>query len=233
VRLFQKDSLINGAPLSDGLLIKFDPRFSNSVDQLDAIKPTNQDENMSVNHEGQLLSIESRKTAIEIDTVLLNFTQYRNTNYSLRFEYSIEFGVETFLLDKYFGTTTSIPATGVFYHDFNVNPLEPKSIAKDRFALIFKNVNSSYENISTEKSIVKILPNPSNGAFTIQNSMATDNEVWNVTITNAVGQTIGSFSTSNLKSGASMDLLNLNSGMYYFKGKCQNKEFTLIHLISR
>ncbi len=233
IRLFQKDSLTNGAPLADGLLIKFDPSFSNEVDQLDAIKPTNQDENMGVNHEGQLLSIESRKTPTETDTVKMNFTQYRSSNYSMRFEYSAEFGVETFLLDHYLGTKTAIPATGVFYHEFTVNTSDANSIAKDRFSLIFKNVNSSNETISQTSLAAKIAPNPSNGCFTLQYNKANDNDLWNIEIINSLGQNVGSFSTSNLKSGATVELSNLSSGIYHFKGKSFNKEFSLVHLISK
>ncbi len=224
VRLYQRDSLNNGAMALDGFLIKFKAFANNNVDQDDALKPTNQDENISVKNDTQLLSIETRKSPLAIDTVKLKLTQYRSSAYSFKFEFDQDLGFETYLNDNFTNTKTPIPSSGVFYYEFDINPSIAASIANDRFNLVFKNISTGLDGIS-EKVNFSVFPNPSKGSFVVQSDLADENENFDIELINALGQVVQTVKTSNLNSGYNLNLQNVNAGIYTIQAQSKLHNF--------
>ena len=225
VRLYQNDSLKNGAMASDGILIKVQPFANNLIDQNDALKPSNQDENFSINNANSLLSIESRKAPLEQDTINFNISQYRSNSYSFRFEFDQDLGFETYLIDKYTNQSTIIPSSGVYYHEFSVNTSDLNSTAKDRFYLIFKNISTGVFTLNANKNI-SIKPNPSNGKFILQNTIASENENFEIQIFNSIGQLMYQSNSNKLNSGAELNIGSQLPGIYLLKAKSNKQSFT-------
>ncbi len=223
-RLYQRDSLNNGAMASDGFLIKFKAFANNQVDQDDALKPTNQDENLAIKNDSQLLSIETRKSPATIDTVKLNLTQYRSNAYSFKFEFDQDLGFETYLIDNYTTTKTLIPSSGVFYYEFDVNSTITSSVAKDRFSLVFKNISTGLDEISGKINF-SAFPNPSKGNIVIKSELADQNENFDIELINALGQVVFNARASNLSSGYNMNLQNVNAGVYTIQAQSKLHNF--------
>lgn len=223
-RLYQRDSLNNGAMALDGFLIKFKAFANNKVDQDDALKPTNQDENIEVKNDTQLLSIETRNSPLAVDTVKLNITQYRSNAYSFKFEFDQDLGFETYLMDFFTSSKTLIPSSGVFYYEFDVNTTIPSSIAKDRFSLVFKNISTGLDGIS-EKVNFSVFPNPSKGNIMIKSDLANENETFDITLINSLGQIVKSSNSSELNSGYNLNLQNINAGIYTIQAQSKLHNF--------
>lgn len=215
IRLHQSDSLKNGAPLADGLLIQFNQLSTNDLDQLDAIKPINQDENLSTLCQGKNLSIETRQYPIAIDSIQLNISQYRSNQYHLEFEFDADLGIETYLVDHYLKQTFPITSSGTVYHQFETNNSESQSLAKDRFVLVFKNIFSSATNLTTQSEI-KISPNPSTGIVNIEFPNA-GNTASTILIENSLGQVIYRQSNIAWNYSKQLDFSNLSNGIYTLK----------------
>lgn len=81
-RLYQADTLRNNGPTADAFTVVFADAFSNDVDDIDSKKLINLDETMGVVRDGFQLAIEARKMPLAGDSLPLNITQYRSTDYA-------------------------------------------------------------------------------------------------------------------------------------------------------
>ena len=128
----------NSIYMADGLLINYGNNYSNSVDDMDAIKSTNVSENLSIKTANTLLVIERRHSITEKDTVFLNLANTKVQHY--RFEFTADQldqpGVTGFLEDNYLHTSTPLNLNGSTIADFNIVNI-PGSYAADRFRIVF------------------------------------------------------------------------------------------------
>ena len=124
--------------LDDGLLALYGDVNSNHVTPEDAKKLFNSGENLSLNTNGYLLSIEQRKTFTGNDTLRINATQLRKINY--RLDITLEGmntnGLTAVLKDSYSSqnNNTVLSPSGTTSVDFTVNT-DPLSFAADRFSI--------------------------------------------------------------------------------------------------
>ncbi len=129
----------SGNTLADGTLNIFGDNYSNDVDGLDAKKPGNTAENVSVKTNDRLLAIERKHTIVDTDTIHLNLTGTRVQNYS--FEFTAEDldhdNLEGFVEDSYLQTSTALNLSGTTVVNFNIANI-PGSYAADRFRIVFK-----------------------------------------------------------------------------------------------
>ena len=106
----------------DGVLINYDDSYSNSVDDMDAIKSTNTSENLSIKTANTLLVIERRHSIAEKDTIFLNLANTKVQKY--RFEFTADQldqpGLTGFLEDNYLHTSTPLNLNGSTIADFNI-----------------------------------------------------------------------------------------------------------------
>ncbi len=100
----------NSSFLTDGLLINYDDNYSNTVDDLDAIKQTNTSENLAVKTANKLLVVERRHTITTQDTIFLNLTGLRAQKYRFEFmaQQLYQQGLTAFLEDNYLHTSTPL-----------------------------------------------------------------------------------------------------------------------------
>lgn len=125
--------------MADGVFINFDDNYSNSVDDMDALKSINTSENLSIKTNSQLLVIERRQPINLADTIQLNLTGARFQAY--RFEIKTdkldEQGALTgYFEDNYLRTKTPINLNGTTLIDFTVQNVAG-SYAPNRFRIVF------------------------------------------------------------------------------------------------
>lgn len=133
----------NSTYITDGLLINYDDNYTNTVDDMDAIKSANTSENLSVKTAGKLLVVERRHTITDKDTIFLNLTGVSALKY--RFEFLADQlynpGLTAFLLDNYLHTSTPLYIDGTTDVDFTVTSAAG-SKAPDRFMIVFSQLGT-------------------------------------------------------------------------------------------
>ncbi len=226
IQIYQRDSFKQSAMPSDGAIIHFDPANNDLIDQKDALKPTNQDENFAINHHQQFLSIESIPVPQELDTVHFSMTQLRDSAYTLVFNFNQTLGRKTFLLDQFLKVQYPIESVGETQYHFTTSSSEPESKSKNRFALIFKQEEQSkVQNIQI--SSISVFPNPVDGnQFEIdcKNQKSTEMEVL---IFNTLGQTVGEYKVNTNDDGRAKVQMNreLSAGTYVIKIVARNQNY--------
>ncbi len=128
----------NSTYIVDGILNNYGDDYSNSVDDMDAIKSTNSGENLSIKTSNQLLVIERRHSIILQDTISLNLANVRVQRY--RFEFIAgnleQPGLTGYLEDSYLSTRTLLNLSGTTTIDFSVVNVAG-SYAVNRFRIVF------------------------------------------------------------------------------------------------
>jgi hypothetical protein len=128
----------NSTYMADGFLINYDDSYSNSIDDLDALKSKNTSENFSIKTANTLLVVERRHSIIQTDTIFLNLTNTKVQQY--RFEFIAnqlyQRGLSGFLEDTYLHTNTPLNLEGSTILNFNIVNI-PGSYAPSRFRIVF------------------------------------------------------------------------------------------------
>jgi hypothetical protein len=128
----------NSTYMIDGVLSNYDDSYSNSVDALDAIKPTNASENLSIKTANTLLVIERRHRIEGNDTIFLNLANTKVQKY--RFEFTAgglgQAALTGILEDTYLHSSTPLNLNGSTIVDFNILNT-PGSYAPGRFRILF------------------------------------------------------------------------------------------------
>ena len=194
----------------DGLIVAFDDSENNAVNDNDAAKLTNFNENMATSNSGKLLSIEKRAIPTATDEILLNITKYKGTSYSLKVQGS---GLtETpFLVDAFTGTNTEIPQDGTVDYAYTVDAGNPDTTSADRFKLIY---STTLKNIDNAVSGFVLYPNPSqSNSFNVMVPQSMSRA--SLTVSNLLGQKL--YSQNDLQSGATVrvNVRNVNSAGVY------------------
>ncbi|XMO88107.1 T9SS type A sorting domain-containing protein [Algibacter sp. AS12] len=213
--LFESSALAANNTATDGLLIIFDTAGNNAIDDFDAPKLINSDENFATNNDGQLLSIESRSVPSNNEEIQLEINTYRNTDYTIvAHANSLQNGA-TYLFDAYTGISTEIPQTGSVNYAYTVNSGDDASMAPDRFKLKF--ASSTLSTSTFDIQGIQLYPNPTNiGKFYLNIPLGMDD--LEVTLYNALGAKLFSKSGFNGGTKASIDTSSiLSQGMYFVK----------------
>ena len=155
MQLYQRDSLNANNYPTDGALIHFDPKLFNEIEQRDAIKPTNQDENFAIVNSGKLFSIESRNIPQNNDTIQLYMNQLRDSSYAFVFDFNQQLGMKTYLLDKFLATKFPIESMGKTQYNFVIQSLNSESKETDRFALVFEDLQTKTLKLANSKISIR------------------------------------------------------------------------------
>jgi hypothetical protein len=191
-------TLLNGSSKRlDVLKIAFDASETNDVNQNDATKLTNFDENMATSNAGKLLAIEKRAIAVETDEIPLNITRYRGTSYTIKAQGTGLTGETPYLVDAFTNNITEIPQDGSVEYAFTVDTTTPASIAADRFKIKYS--NSTLKTIDNASEGFALYPNPSkSNSFNVVVPQGMKNA--SLTVSNMLGQKL--YSQNDLQSGA-------------------------------
>ncbi|HMJ46647.1 MAG TPA: T9SS type A sorting domain-containing protein, partial [Ferruginibacter sp.] len=125
--------------IADGILVDYNDQFSSSVDNLDAIKAANTNENVSILRDNKSLIIERRQTISADDTIQLNIKGVKVQNYQweLILKNMDAEGRTGFFIDKYLATSTPLNLDGTTKIRFAIQNIAG-SYANDRFMIVFK-----------------------------------------------------------------------------------------------
>ncbi len=215
LRLYTSSAFAQGESASDALRIKFDEFGSNTVNEFDALKFFNLDENLARLNTENLLSIESRAFPEEEEEVLpLFINQYRTTHYVFEAHLTEMDEITVQLKDHFLNTVTTLQNNANTTYAFQVDTAIPESTASDRFELIVKS-ETLHSDIPELKDAIKLYPNPVNDQFTIQTkNMA--NERVDLKITCMSGRRVLSKKVEIDSNGQiKMDIPHLNPGVYF------------------
>uniref|UniRef100_UPI004049AAF4 T9SS type A sorting domain-containing protein n=2 Tax=Flavobacterium sp. TaxID=239 RepID=UPI004049AAF4 len=220
LKLYEASAYSLGAYFSDKLNIRFGA-FENSIDDLDATKFSNPDEEIATVNSETRLSYESRTLPTIGEVIPLSIKKYRSENYIFAFDIEPMQGIQMYLEDQYLNTLTAIETGTTFIHEFSVEAGNQDSLDENRFRIVFEEVVLSNPVFETEMTI-KSYPNPSNGTFIVT---LPNHENGSIAIFNLLGQKVADFETV----GASTLPITLNgkitTGTYFVKATLDHKTF--------
>ncbi len=97
----------------DGAAVYYGSSYANEVDDDDAAKMLNLDENIAINSSNQLLSVERKQPPMLGDTLFIRTWQLASSNYELGIgTENLPAGTTAYLQDTYMGTETALQQTG-------------------------------------------------------------------------------------------------------------------------
>lgn len=214
-QLFTTDNFNNGQPLHDSFGILFSSNYTNDVDSTDALKPMNFNENMGLNVNGHLISLERRALPVAGEMFQIHTSGYSTQNYTFKMMIDGLENVAISLYDAYENTYTPLLSNDVITYSFEVSESDVNSMAEDRFTIIVEdllNVNSF------ESSNIRIYPNPIvSDSFTI---MAPNRAGKNATVSviDMLGRTVYSDVHTFADNTVTVDVnQNMNEGIYIVK----------------
>jgi hypothetical protein len=181
----------------DGLIVAFDGSETNAVNDNDAAKLTNFNENMATSNSGKLLSIEKRAFPTTSDEIPLNITKYKGTSYSLKVQ-GTGLTETPYLVDAFTGTTTEIPQEGTVDYAYTVDAGNAATTAANRFKLIYAKTLKNNDNAI---SGFVLYPNPSkSNSFNLDVPQGMLNA--RLTVSNLLGQQL--YSQNDLQAGTTL-----------------------------
>lgn len=207
IKLYQRDSLQVGSTPCDALVLKFDPSMNSALDLNDAIKPINQDENVSLFLENKFLSINCSALPEYNDTMDLRISQIRDTKYTFDIEAIGNPGRKAYLLDRYTQKTTEIIADNRSQIEIDFDKNIAESIANQRFAVVFGDATSGVNAVTKLKA--KISPNPATQSE-VRISLPNKVAIRNLEILDAKGSIV--FSSNHTQ--GEVNISHLTPGIY-------------------
>lgn len=228
VQLYTTENYTTAGPVHDAFGIYFDPYFNNDITPMDAIKPLNFYENIAVDNDGTLLSIERREMPHTGDVYPLYTSGYQHSNYTFKM---LMVGLEDAIiyLDDHFTGDSTLFEEGDVAYAFEVDENDPLSMTSDRFS-----IRVEYR-LNVDAPIVlagaSMYPNPVYGdSFNIQLPNLEGEEV-TITINDLLGREIQS--VQDIVSGSTLEVAigeGLNNGIYLVKisAKGESQTFKMI-----
>ena len=157
--LYNHQALITNDSEADALGINFNPNGNNGVDQMDAVKLNNPDENLARLSNSEHISIESRAMPVDGESLELFTNGYTESDYSFVANVSnLPNDVDAYLVDNYTGNQILLldEANTI---NFTVDASIPESIATNRFSIDFEVVTLGV-NVNELGYSFKVYPNP-------------------------------------------------------------------------
>ena len=139
VSLNYTDSLARNAAAMDGFKVAFSSSFNNAVDNSDAQKLPNLDENLSIIRDANYLSIEKRNLYNATTEIPVSISNYIRQQYTLRISWSnpSDNSFVAQLKDGYTNTLTPINFSGNTDYSYTIDNSIAASKAHDRFKIVF------------------------------------------------------------------------------------------------
>lgn len=216
--LFNQDAFTNNHTPSDGLRIDFSSSASNEVDDYDAVKFPNSDENISRKVGTSLVSIENRSLPQVGELLPLNLTQYRKNTYVMSFNLSDFADYEVYLKDFYTNQQILLENGGISTYNFAVSAENPTSLNADRFAFLFQSAQLGIDQ-PTSENVFSLYPNPANGPSIFLNATTSFDNA-QIEIYNLLGQKVFGFTADfGNNNQVNIPVSELSTGMYIINAK--------------
>ncbi|RRO24036.1 T9SS type A sorting domain-containing protein [Flavobacteriaceae bacterium 14752] len=216
----------------DGIIVKFDGQYSNGIDQFDAMKLFNNQENMAVKLNNTYLSVNNRKLPSNLDEIIdLSLLNLAESQYVFSIELTGLSSLPNGLLlwDKYLDTFTLLSDQMLI--NFDVDTSIPDSFAEDRFALVFENKNLSIQEQLLQD--VSIYPNP---VFDEKLSVLFKENISGaeveIKIFSVNGKLVKELKYQNAKQRLDLKELNFSPGVYILKVR-QGKMSSVFKIIKK
>lgn len=210
--LYEASDIAIGETALDGIRIKFGNQYTTMPGNEDASKLGNLDENIAVVNDGNYLAIDRREFPETEEIIPLFISQYRHSNYSIRFALNDWPGMEMYLIDYYLDEETQITHDGFLYH-FGIDTEIPESIGASRFAIKLK-PSSILGTNGIERNALVMYPNPLQGNQLNFQLPTAETQTWNIQITDLLGKVIVKDQQNPKQNNLSMEGLQLASGVY-------------------
>jgi len=214
--------LKSGANTLDAAVIDFSDDNDNSVNDYDAKKLGNSDENLALVNGNHFLSIEQRDIPVDLEEIPLYVGSYRHQDYQLLINWEGIPNLKAFVVDNYLQTSTAL-AAGENIINFSIDEQIAASVENDRFKITFE--DSSLASNTVEANGFSLYPNPlNNGVLNISNPNYTGE--MEVSIFNNVGQLMMMKSHTAITGNTSINMSQLAAGVYLVKVTTENTTFT-------
>lgn len=184
--------------ISDGNLVTFSNLSSNNVDDEDAIKPTNANENFALQVKQSRIAIERRRPLLVKDSVFYSMWNMRQKNYELEIvsdNLNIPEGLSAVLEDNFTGTKTLLSNSGTVNIKFTVSA-EAGSAATDRFRIVIvqktklNGKQTAKTNEAADKGFISIYPNPVKNATVHLAFSNMEEGNYSISLRNSFGQLV-------------------------------------------
>ena len=223
ITLYDQDSYSNNSTSDDFTSIIFNQNYNNGIDYDDALKFTNQDENLGRLENNSYLTYESRAMP-QIDEVLELYTSnYRTTDYIFIVEVNGLLNNSVYLYDNYTNTETLLNNDASTAISFSVDAASPESLATDRFEIRFE--TSTLGSTEFDLRDISVYPNPSDDILNIDLGNNTGRfeslELYDIN-----GRLVSTRNISNQVFDVQMNVSNLSSGVYVLKVNSDTDQFS-------
>ena len=215
LRLYKTADFNNGEMESDALGINFSTDASNAVDQFDAAKFFNPDENLARSQNGELLSIEKRNMPAVNESLALFTNGYTVDNYTFVITLSnLSTDATAYLVDAYTGDQILL-SDGENQISFSVDQNIPGSIVTDRFSITF-DVDTFGVDDQQLTNDFKVYPNPVDNAEVNIQIPNIKGEA-KISLYNMVGQRVMTSSSTFNNGTTSLNIGEQASGVYFLE----------------
>ncbi len=151
--------------LADGMLARFDNLYSSDIDDDDATKPANFNENWGILSHNTDLIVEARPDVQKTDTVHMKLWNMTQRAYQLQVKgdnWTSSPGVHAYLVDNYLQTKQEVSLSGSLTTvDFTVTT-DSASWKSDRFSIVFQN-----DAVALPLTLTSVKAAPQNGGVSV------------------------------------------------------------------
>lgn len=200
--------------LMDGVVNVYDSSFSDNIDEYDAIKLLNPNENISIKTNNQYIVIENRSLLKNNDTIFYHLASLKTADYKLEIttEMANSFGLRAYLEDLYLNTQIPVSMSNVTDYNFSVTT-DAGSYRADRFRLIFKRkrvLPFAIVNLQAKKEEKSILL-----SWDVQNEININKYIIECSKDGLVFKKIGEVVSNSLSHYQFNDNASLTGNIYY------------------
>jgi hypothetical protein len=220
LNLYDTSSFNQGATMSDAIIVRFAPTYSDQIDGNDFVKIVNPDETLAVIDPAGDYGVYSLSQVTDGLVVPLRITGYGDVDYTFEMTIGSFPGFDVYLKDNFTNTRTRVDNRNPQLINFSVDAAVSGSSDDIRFAIEFE--NSTLGIAGKETSLFSLYPNPVlNGTFYIQSS----EDLLEVKISNSLGQEILRKKITPVENAIKTE--GLKSGIYFVTATSSEKTTTL------
>jgi len=231
--LYYSDAFESEGTATDGVRIDFSDSGDNLVEENDAPKIGNLDENVARLSGESLIALESRAMPEAGDELPLSVTQYRKSNYVMRIKIGDFENLGVYLVDSYLNQQTLLTNDSESIVNFAVDAAVGASTGAGRFSLLFGDANLGGDEIGNQAGF-SIYPNPVTGDVVFINASGSAGAVVEIAVYNTLGQKLlRKLDIFNSNNQIELNTESLASGVYVMKIKSDSRTTNTVKFIKK